>query len=236
MEMSVLQFISLIVLLQVSIGSNAKVIALVGDSLTWGFGSSNPSTKSYPAVLQTFPGFIEHRVLNFGDNGKCAMKRCQKASYWNSLLNRAINSLPNIVVIMLGTNDAKDKHWNEKEFRRDYTDLVYQFKNISTNPSIFICIPPPLISDSIIGYADIRSDVINDFIPRIIPEIAQSIKEVQVIDNFNRFGGANVNDTNAYLIIKNKPMHHGRNDGCHLSDAGYEKIAGNVAQAIIKHL
>jgi len=51
---------------------------------------------------------------------------------------------PNVVIIQLGTNDAKEWNWNEENFVNDYTDLINEYKKLPSNPSIFISIPPPL--------------------------------------------------------------------------------------------
>lgn len=49
--------------------------------------------------------------------------------------------------MFIGTNDANDLTWNEASFKKDYVNLCYKFKNMTTRPDIFIAIPPPIYGD-----------------------------------------------------------------------------------------
>ncbi len=102
--------------------AKAKIrIACIGDSITAGSGGT-----PYTTYLQSRLG-SNYTVLNYGVGGTCAMDDavigvganaqpyCYKSrpAYQNSL-----NSKPDIVIIMLGTNDAKKQNWYS-----DYPDL-----------------------------------------------------------------------------------------------------------------
>jgi acyl-CoA thioesterase I len=221
--------------------STSNVISLVGDSLTWGLGSSNRHFTSYPAILKGMGGFKDvYEVLEFGDNGKTALKSTGEHSYWNTTaFQNSLKSNPAIVVIQLGTNDAKKNMWNETEFRNDYVDLIRTFQRLPTKPALYICIPPPLYS----GFPayGVQPHVMHEVLPAIIPEIAAAantlggseFKPVKVIDVFSALGGATTNFTEAYLVDRRTPMGKWPNDRCHLSDAGYKRMAETVAKAIL---
>ena len=87
-------------------------VACVGDSITAGYLSSNASF-AYPGRLQTQLdskfGAGTYAVTNFGAGGATVQKDAD-SPYWNrtqyaSFVN---GSSYDIVVVMLGTNDAKD--------------------------------------------------------------------------------------------------------------------------------
>ncbi|MEO7101377.1 MAG: GDSL-type esterase/lipase family protein, partial [Luteolibacter sp.] len=86
-------------------------VACVGDSITAGYALANPGTQSYPAQLQLLLG-SGYTVGNFGLSGATLLKQSD-FTYWNSSQYSASRTYnPNIVVIMLGTNDTKSWNWN----------------------------------------------------------------------------------------------------------------------------
>lgn len=212
--------------------NSTLTIACVGDSLTFGSGSSGPIFRNaYPAKLQRTPGFEDYNVHNYGQGGMGVLKSAGKFSYWTSpTFFMALKSEPKIVILMLGTNDAKKHRWNETEFRKDYVSLIHEFRQLPSNPIIYISIPPPLYSTT--GLYGMNATVINIELPRIIPEIA-SESNVKVIDNFNCLGGSALSFTEAYIINKRKPVGTKPNDMCHLSDLGYSTLANNVALTLL---
>ena len=118
-------------------------IACVGDSITEGYGLANPSAESYPAQLA---GLVAEgaTVSNYGIGGHTVMK-AGELSYWNS--NTYQNSLsfnPDIVVIMLGTNDMQDVNFAHRDdIVGDYKALIESYQKLSSQPTIYICLPPP---------------------------------------------------------------------------------------------
>ena len=56
---------------------------MVGDSITYGYGSTDPSTKSYPSVFAELIGKKDRvKVLNLGVSGRTMMKNGDYP-YWN---------------------------------------------------------------------------------------------------------------------------------------------------------
>ncbi len=88
-------------------------ISCIGDSITAGVCSQN--THGYPAVLQALLG-ASYNVSNYGNSGKtmltnglCGPPAGGNCSYVGTpTWPAALVSQPNIVTIMLGTNDAKE--------------------------------------------------------------------------------------------------------------------------------
>jgi len=82
-------------------------IACVGDSITQGAGAGEG--KAYPSQLQELLG-EKWKVGNFGVSGRTLLRKGD-SSYWNerALLN-AQDFKPDVVIIMLGTNDTKPQN------------------------------------------------------------------------------------------------------------------------------
>src|SRR6187399_1030065 len=93
-----------------SLPAHAAKVACVGDSITYGYGLANPSTESYPVQLAQRLGSA-HTVQNFGVSGATLLKQGDKP-YWNeAAFASSGNAAPDVVVVMLGTNDAKAQNW-----------------------------------------------------------------------------------------------------------------------------
>merc|ERR1711907_81536 len=90
------------------------VYAMVGDSITYGYGSSDPATKSYPAQFAKLLGNQPNiDVHNFGVSGRTMMKTGDYP-YWNEQAYKdTLASRAKYLVLMLGTNDAKTYQYNQ---------------------------------------------------------------------------------------------------------------------------
>ncbi len=119
-------------------------VACVGDSITEGYGSSDPATKAYPAVLQTLLG-DGYEVTNYGIGGSTLM-RCSDMPYrekWGYL--DSIADKPDLVFLMMGTNDA-NRDFNIRRLAGFYTDFVSMINEyrqvgatvvVMTSPELF---------------------------------------------------------------------------------------------------
>ena len=126
--------------------ASAINVACVGDSITQGYLSTKGMT--YPNQLQTMLG-SGYKVTNFGAGGRTMLKKGDNPYWRTGPLKQALASKPAIVVLMLGTNDAKWKNWGplSAEFPVDYKSMIDAFKNVSTKPKIYLMVPPPLYQD-----------------------------------------------------------------------------------------
>ena len=119
---------------------NASIrVACVGDSITAGSGASNGN--SYPAQLGRMLG-EKWVVKNFGIGGSTLLQHGDKPYQKQEAFKNALAFNPDVVVIMLGTNDTKPQNWKFKwEFVADYKDIIGQFRNLPGKPRIFVCLP-----------------------------------------------------------------------------------------------
>jgi acyl-CoA thioesterase-1 len=126
-------------------------VACIGNSITVGYGQppADWPTKSYPAVLGQKLG-AAYIVKNFGVSGTTLLKN-GNMPYWNrSELAASAAWKPDIVVIALGTNDAKTvnvAHYGD--FLADYVAMIQYYDTLSSHPRVFVSLPPTLYVDSV---------------------------------------------------------------------------------------
>ena len=117
-------------------------VACIGDSITEGVGTDNG--KTYPAQLQSLLG-TSWQVGNFGVSARTLLKK-GNAPYWNEQKYKDAQAFkPDVVIIMLGTNDTKPENWVHKdELTADYTELVKSFQILPSKPRVYVCRPCPV--------------------------------------------------------------------------------------------
>ena len=124
-----------------------RVIACVGDSITWGGGGA----ACYPALLQAELG-EGWKVLNFGVNSRTARREGKEfdlrpgdLDYRKTLsYTKSLSCKPDAVILMIGTNDSKPPNWEETgdAFREGYAALVEDYLALDPRPVVVIGISP----------------------------------------------------------------------------------------------
>ena len=152
-------------------------IAFIGNSITAGSGLANPTTQAYPAQLGNLLT-PDWQVGNFGVSGRTMLKKGDFPIWNETKFKDALNFAPNIVVIMLGTNDSKYYNWAYKaDFYKDYVSMIDTFANLASKPKIYICYPLKVFKH----IYDINDTVIHDEIIPIVHQISID-KNVSIID------------------------------------------------------
>ncbi|MCE0483759.1 MAG: GDSL-type esterase/lipase family protein [Methylacidiphilales bacterium] len=157
-------------------------VACVGDSITQGVGADDG--KSYPSQLQTLLG-DKWVVKNFGVSGRTLLRKGD-APYWREQAYKdAIVFKPDVVIIMLGTNDTKPQNWvHHVEFYSDYKDLVESFQDLSSKPRIFLCRPCPVLGQGNYGINETNLMIEIPIINRLASE-----EGVGIIDMYAALAG-----------------------------------------------
>ena len=124
-----------------------RVVACVGDSITWGGGGAN----CYPKLLQAELG-EGWKVLNFGVNSRTARRdgkefdlRPGDLDYRKTLnYTKSRSCKPDAVILMIGSNDAKPTNWegNGDAFREGFADLVDDYLALDSKPVVVVGISP----------------------------------------------------------------------------------------------
>ena len=115
-------------------------VACIGDSITWGFTLLNPWKQSYPALLQEKLG-EEYEVRNFGYNDASARFDADTPYVNKRVYRESLAWNPDIVLLMLGTNDTKKRNWDPEVFRRDYRRIVESYRALTSSPRIVLIAP-----------------------------------------------------------------------------------------------
>ncbi|WP_165452215.1 lamin tail domain-containing protein [Paenibacillus thalictri] len=143
-------------------------VAAIGDSIT----RNTNVVPTYPQHLGALLG-NDFEVRNYGVSGTTLLKQGD-SSYWNTPEYQQSKTWnPDIVVIMLGSNDSKPQNWAYKsQFVADYVDMINQYKNLPSHPKVFVNLPPKVYGAG--GFNITDTFVKNEVIPAIKEAAAQT--------------------------------------------------------------
>ena len=193
-------------------------VACVGDSIT--HGNDNRTHPAYPSYLQDILG-DGYEVKNFGlggttlqsafdENGKATVGAAYMSCEW---YQQGLDFNPDVVIIMLGTNDSGDFAFKrlEKHYAKDYQTLIDSYKNLPSKPLVFVATSPYLVAES--G----SSARVNDVIVPYQRELFTQLNGVDgVVDIYSW-------SENRYYLYT---------DAVHYSEEGYYSLAIEYARNI----
>jgi len=168
------------IILCVAGAAQAKRVACVGDSITYGSGIADRARDSYPAQLERILKEYDTswEVDNFGVSGATLLTRGDLPYIRQGAYSSALASNPDIVIIKLGTNDSKPQNWQYRdEYIPNYVAMIDAFRALPSHPEVWICKPVPAFYVNF----SIRPTVIHDEILPMIDEIA-ALKDTPVFD------------------------------------------------------
>lgn len=119
-------YLVLLIILSTPLYAKSPIkVACIGNSITFGTGTENPQTESYPAQLQQLLGH-NYIVGNFGKPGATLLKRGHRPYTLQPEYQKAMNFAGDIAVIHLGINDTDPRDWpnHRDDFVRDYLSLI----------------------------------------------------------------------------------------------------------------
>ena len=178
-------------------------VACVGDSITEGSG--------YPDDLWMRLG-TDYIIENFGVGGSTVLLESDRPYMNQTAFQRVKIFLPDIVVIMLGTNDAIPNNYQHiDDFVDDYRKLVRAFQALDSNPKIWLVLPPPIYDDTLGPNG-------TNFMQGVIPRIEQIANEV------------NLPVINVYETLAGHPEYFV--DGVHLNRQGVKLMVTEIYMVI----
>lgn len=196
-------------------GASALTISCVGDSITEKGGASHPS-KSYPTLLQDLlPSSYD--VKNFGRSGATMIEHPDDSYRERDEYEDALESDPDLVTIMLGTNDAKGEFWDDEspdDYTDSFEDLVQTFRDLGA--IVVVMIPVPQLKASS-KWPD--PDVINEVIPSLVEKVAQKVDAPLV-------------DMRVPLLVDGEVDEDLYDDSIHPNDVGNEKMAAHLKEQL----
>ncbi|MCU6762816.1 GDSL-like Lipase/Acylhydrolase [uncultured Roseburia sp.] len=200
-----------------------KKIVCAGDSITFGTGIADPHKDSYPAQLTWMLG--EHfLVKNYGVSGKTVSDLSSDSYRMTDAYKKSLLEQPDVVVLMLGTNDAKPENWKGKDvFKEQYKELLLAYLSLDSSPDVYICTPASAYKSPdwpeegyLYGITEARLEAIRDVVNEIAKEAG-----IYLIDICQATAG--------------HPEWY-TDDGIHPNERGAQAIAETVKNALLNGL
>jgi lysophospholipase L1-like esterase len=194
-------FMTLIPLSEVNDLPRLVRVACVGDSITAG--------TEYPNDLQQLLG-ENFTVRNFGAGGTTVLTSSNHTYMYNLEFREAASFHPDIVIIMLGTNDANPRYFDRiRNFVGAYEQLISFFQR--EHPKIWLLKPPPIFNDD---FGPTEENLVNGVMPRI-QQVATEL---------------NLPTINIYPLLIDHPDYFW--DGLHPNWQGAKVIANAIYQEL----
>lgn len=186
-------------------------VACIGNSITDGMGIDMSDSRGYPATLQRLLG-KGYNVKNFGVSARTLLNKGDHPYMREEAWRDALAFLPDIVVVKLGTNDAKDYNWQHAaDFGPDLQEMVDSLRRLPSKPQVYLC--SPIRARDIWGISD--SVIVKGEMP-IIQRVAKKNK-LHYIDLHTEF-----DETEGMM----------QPDGIHPTEKGAAQLAKIIASHI----
>lgn len=191
-------------------------VAFIGDSITAGGYWKNASLRLDATFEYDGFGVSGSTAYSKGLDGTppVPLAYVDQPAYTNSLRYN-----PDIVVIMLGTNDSKSMNADRiradggEQYKQDVTAMVEAYQALEDHPQVFLALPP-------VSYRPEKGGISNVNIETLIIPLLESVAETT---------GAIVIDTHT-ASANNKEAFP---DGVHPNDAGKALLIETVTAAIL---
>jgi lysophospholipase L1-like esterase len=112
-------------------------VACVGDSITAGW-----KLKEADKYVTKLGGLLGagYDVRNFGHSAYSMLTIADKSYWYSPMFQAAQDFQPDIVTIMLGTNDAHPDYWPQyqSDYVSDYGDMITFFENLPSKPRVIV--------------------------------------------------------------------------------------------------
>ncbi len=189
-------------------------VACVGDSITQGVGAGG---RSYPNQLQALLG-DKWKVGNFGVSGRTLLRKGDLPYWREQAFTNAQAFKPDVVIIMLGTNDTKPQNWKHNaEFFTDYKDLATTFRKLESKPRVFVCRPCPVPEPGNFGITE-----------------KNVLLEIPLIDKLAKEEGLGVIDMHAALLATPAMLpdrvHPNADGAAAMAAAAFKALTGKAAE------
>ncbi len=234
-------------------------IICIGESLTCGSGANEEGVigsidknLTFPARLDYYlpdggkdgENVIYYNAYNYGISGVAVLPEYKWAWSAGGYLQTARNSSTanpfassapeaDYVVVMLGTNDAKDRVWKTdkgtggaENFYRYYTEMIEALKGLPAGPEVLCVVPPPVVDEEGLNYYEIVEETLRDEITPIIKRVSAE-QQCLLVDLREVFPDP-VTERDELLAL------YAKDDGVHPNKDGYDLIGATLAEYILR--
>lgn len=120
-------------------------VACIGNSVTYGYGHSNPYITSYPTRLGQMLG-DGYEVRNFGHSGATLLYRGHRPYIQQQAWRNALAFAPDKAIIHLGLNDTDPRNWPNyrDEFIPNYLSIIDSLRAVNPKVEIWVCRMTPI--------------------------------------------------------------------------------------------
>lgn len=191
-------------------------LACIGNSITQYTAQANTNPKdAYPVKVGEMLG-PDWYAVNKGRSG-AYMQKSSPSPYWGTgLLKQVLDFKPNVVTIMLGTNDARQPYWHTDKYIADYQAMIDTLNTLSPRPEIRLLSPiPSWKRNGVWPYNGISNDIIKD----------QAIPALQQVARTN---GLDIIDIYTPML----PLERLVPDGVHPNAEGQDSLAHWIYRAL----
>jgi hypothetical protein len=163
----------------------------------------------------------EYEIRNYGHSARTMLREpIEGVSYWISPMftdSQAWN--PDIVTIMLGTNDAHQNNWPmlAAEYEQDAIDMVNVYKNLASNPRVILMKVPPARND---GREPALSEV------NVILEYVAQVTHVELVDVYSAIDNSHPVPYSENKLYKD-PIHLSAISHTIIADLLYDNITSS---------
>lgn len=186
-------------------------IACVGDSITYGHGTTNWPNNTYPAVLADRLGENYH-VNNYGVSSFAVQVNADRSYRTLEHYEQSLAYDADIVVFMMGSNDSKPINWvSEATFKADLLSLLESYGDAR----IILCTPAAafFLEGQTEGVTN------HNIQPLVVERIAEVCRQVAAEEGYTLL--------DIHALTQNHPEWF-EADGVHPSNEG----AAAIAQAV----
>merc|ERR1711935_879978 len=183
-----------------NVDHSKTVIAAVGDSITVG-ATCNTWRGGFVKILQDVLGTEKYDVRDCGLCGHDAVRKghgnLKHATYWGTpALTNSKAMKPDVIIYMLGTNDADEWYNTSKYYNQDMKDLINEYITLPNKPTVHTMIPPPLSNYTCAGNPNPtclspynKACVIDCVLPQIVPQLNKELGLAPPVDLLSFIGG-----------------------------------------------
>ena len=155
-------------------------VACVGDSITFGHGTEPRSEHNYPYLLQQHLG-NKWQVKNFGVSGSIVHNIGDLPYTSTSAFLDSLEFEPDVLVLMLGTNDSKSHNWTDPEIlRQDYESMLSEYLDVNPDMQILLC-TCATVYDNPFDIRESRVTILNNLVRTIAEEHGYPLVDIHAL-------------------------------------------------------